>query len=279
MTGPRILRVFPRRTAATPTDALAWIGDPGLFTPEFDEVHVSCSFTWDLPEAERLVGAWSRYAPTRIGGPATGMRGEEFIPGRYVAPGYVITSRGCPNKCWFCKVWQREGDVRELPIHDGHNLLDDNILACSEAHIRAVFAMLKRQTEMVQFTGGLEAKLLAPWSAELLCDLRPDHVFFAYDTPDDLEPLRDAVAMLKRCDGGRKQRWIRAYVLCGYPRDTKEAAQERMLTCCRMGVLPMAMLYRGPDGKRNPEWVSFARSWASPQIAGKQMSDALREAI
>ena len=38
-----IARVFPRRTSATPDDELAFIGDPPLFLPGMDEVHVSCS--------------------------------------------------------------------------------------------------------------------------------------------------------------------------------------------------------------------------------------------
>ena len=51
----RIVRVFPRRTSATPTDDLAFVGDPPLFLPEADEVHVSCTFTWDRAEARRLL--------------------------------------------------------------------------------------------------------------------------------------------------------------------------------------------------------------------------------
>lgn len=35
----RIIRVFPRRTKATPDDSMAFIGEPGLFTPEVDEIH------------------------------------------------------------------------------------------------------------------------------------------------------------------------------------------------------------------------------------------------
>ena len=37
----------------------------------------------------------------------------------------------------------REGNLRELPITSGHIVLDDNLLACSEKHIRSVFDMLK----------------------------------------------------------------------------------------------------------------------------------------
>ncbi len=68
--------------------------------------------------------------------------------------GYVITSRGCPNRCWFCAVPKREGGrLRELPVTDGWIITDDNFLACSAKHIDQVFAMLKRQPHRPQFTG------------------------------------------------------------------------------------------------------------------------------
>ena len=56
----RIARVFPRRTAATPTDSLVFINTPPplLNMPEVDEVHVSCTFTWDLRSAEELAYQW-----------------------------------------------------------------------------------------------------------------------------------------------------------------------------------------------------------------------------
>ena len=33
-----------------------------------DEVHVSVTFTWDLPKAERLADLWKYVAPIKIGG-------------------------------------------------------------------------------------------------------------------------------------------------------------------------------------------------------------------
>ncbi|MDR1201986.1 MAG: hypothetical protein LBL58_10220 [Tannerellaceae bacterium] len=97
----RIIRVFPRRTNATPTDELAFIGSPDLFSWDMnvDMVHISITFSWDLPEVAMLEKAWRQVAPVSIGGPATGQRGEEFTPGMYLKKGYVITSRGCPNRC------------------------------------------------------------------------------------------------------------------------------------------------------------------------------------
>jgi hypothetical protein len=269
----RTIRVFPRRTRATPTDNLAVVGRwPELFD-EADEVHVSVTFTWDLPLAEKLAEAWKWVAPVKIGGPATGERGEEFVPGMYVRQGYTVTSRGCPNRCWFCSVWKREGNaVREFPIRDGWNILDDNILACSEAHIRAVFAMLERQPETPQFTGGLEAKLLKPWHAESLRALRPKQLFFAYDTDDDLEPLREAGRMMLAAGFTTASHALRCYVLCGWPKDTTTAAEQRMREAMDAGFTPMAMAWRGQDGKRSPEWARFQREWARPAIVHKANS-------
>jgi hypothetical protein len=267
----RVIRVFPRRTKATPVDDLVRIGEPpGLFD-EADEVHVSAAFTWDLPAAERLARQWAHVAPVKIGGPATGERGEAFEPGVYVRNGYVITSRGCPNSCWFCSVWKREGrTVRELPIRDGWNVLDDNLLACSREHIEAVFAMLHRQKERpgvrVEFTGGLEASRLEWWHAQSLRALRPAQLFFAYDTPDDLPPLRRAAEMMREAGMPFAGHRVRAYVLVGGPKDTFDAAEKRIAETLDMGIVPMAMLYRDRDGRVDPAWRAWTRLRARPAI-------------
>lgn len=263
----RIIRVFPRQTKATPTDALAIINRLPSFFDVADEVHISVAFSWDLPLAESLAKQWGVVAPVLIGGPATGQRSEGFVPGMYIQHGYTITSRGCPNRCWFCNVWRREGDnIRELPIVDGHNILDDNLLACSEAHIRAVFAMLQRQKQRAVFTGGFEARRLKPWHCELLADLKPARMFFAYDTPDDYEPLITAGKLLQQYGFGHKNRTTAAYVLCGYPKDTFDSAEQRMHNTIAAGFMPMAMLYRDKKGARDPEWQRWARLWARPAI-------------
>ena len=264
-----IARVFPRRTKATPNDALCFFDAPGLFPVTCDEVHVSCAFTWDMPRAEYLAREWEAQGYTvKLGGPATGMRGEDFVPGRYLANGYVITSRGCENNCWFCEVWKRDGGIRELPITDGWNVLDDNLLQCSESHIREVFDMLKRQHNPVEFTGGLEAARLKPWHVDLLADLKPKQMFFAYDTADDYEPLIVAGRMLTEAGFTLASRSLRAYVLIGYPGDTFDAADRRLRQTLEAGFMPMAMLYRDRDheGKTNYEWRRFQRLWARPAL-------------
>lgn len=260
----RIIRVFPRATKATPNDELSFVACPPPFYAEADEVHISVLFTWDLPFADYLAEQWKHVAPVKIGGPATCQPSGVFAPGMYVKNGYTITSRGCPNKCWFCSVHKREPVLKELKIHDGWNLLDDNILACSEQHIKNVFAMLKRQKEKPQFTGGLEAKILKPWHVELLADLKPKQMFFAYDTPDDYEPLLQSSKML--IDAGFNRNSMRCYVLIGYPKDTFTEAENRLYNVLKLGFFPMAMLWKNDNGDSKIDWKKFQREWARPAI-------------
>ncbi len=264
-----IARVFPRRTKATPDDPLAFTSPPpkeGL--PGLDEVHISVAFTYDMEKACALAEQWMKLGvPVRMGGPAFHAPGGDFVPGMYLKKGYVITSRGCPNRCWFCSVPAREGGtLRELPITEGYNILDDNLLACSEGHIRAVFDMLMRQEEKPVFTGGLEARLLRSWHVDLLREARARRMYFAYDTPDDYAPLVDAGRLLR--DGGITRASHRAacYVLIGYRGDTMEAAEKRLRDTWAAGFLPYAMLYRNEDGAVDADWRKFQRLWVRPEI-------------
>lgn len=282
MKSANILRIFPRRTKATPSDRLVVINKtPDLFPPDgIDEIHVSVAFTYDKSRGEQLADAWSMLGyPVKIGGPAYNEPGDIFVPGRYLKPGYVITSRGCPNNCWFCSVPKREGrKIRELPVADGWKVLDDNLLACSPTHRNAVFDMLARQPHPVEFTGGLESKRLTPAIAEQLAKLRIQTLYFAYDEPDDFEPLIAAVDLLKQCQV--KIHNLRCYVLMGYQDDSFALATKRLEAVCALGVMPMAMLFKGQnDNEQNSNWDSFQRTWAAPQsirLKMKQVQSGLK---
>lgn len=263
----QIIRVFPRITKATPIDSRTFFGPPELFIPVVDEIHISVAFTWDIPKAEWLAYQWEKIAPVKIGGPAYNQPGAEFEPGKYLKPGYVITSRGCPNKCWFCSVWKREPQLKELEIKNGWNVVDDNLLACSEKHIRSVFAMLKNQKQRPLFTGGLEAAKLKDWHIDLLADVKAKRLFFAYDTPDDLEPLQIAVRKIFNAKFlSQSSHGVRCYVLMGYPGDTINNAEKRLIDVVKTGTFPMAMVYRDYNGNRKQEWIKFARKWSRPEI-------------
>lgn len=257
-----VIRVFPRRTKWTPTDDLAFVGDPPLMRPDVDEVHVSVTFTWDISEALRLRDAWSQHYPlVRVGGPAFDDPGGDFVPGRYIKEGVTITSRGCPFRCPWCFVPQREGALRELPITDGWIVQDNNLLACSQGHILAVFGMLGRQRRGVVFSGGLDTKLLRPWHAELLGTIRVREIWVSCDT-------RRHLAFLKRAGGllaGLPPKKRRCYALIGYGSEEVGEAEARLRAIYEAGFLPFAQLYRNGQPKAwSAEWRALARKWSRP---------------
>ena len=133
--------------------------------------------------------------------------------------------------------------------------------------------MLKRQNEKPVFTGGLEAKLLKPWHVTLLREVKAKRMYFAYDTPDDYEPLVCAGKILQ--DGGisRASRRAYCYVLIGYQGDTMKKAEKRLRDAWRAGFFPYAMLYRDEKGETDPEWRKFQRNWVRPQLIYHQLKD------
>jgi hypothetical protein len=273
--GPRRLaRVFPRITKATPKDALAFFGPPPrLFPFKIDEVHVDCTFTADKPHAEWLAEQWRVLGlPVLVDGVAYGNPGREFVAGRYIKPGYVFTSRGCPRRCWFCSVWKRDPEPRLLPVQDGWNILDDNLLACPEAHVRAVFQMLSRQGRQIEFTGGLEALSLQDYQVGLLANLKPrPNCFFAYDPGDAFETLESAARRMIAAGFTACSHRLRVYVLIGFPKDTFAEAEKRLSSMVKIGFTPHAMLWQPetPSAQRwapSPVWGRFQRQWARPAI-------------
>lgn len=268
----KLIRVFPRRTKATPDDALALCRPPDLLD-EADEVHISVAFTYDKPVAERWAEEWRHVAPVKIGGPAYGDSTLEFVPGRYIKHGYTITSRGCPRRCWFCKVWKQHPEATPLPaIAEGWNVLDDNLLACPRPHVEAVFDMLRQQKRRAEFTGGLEALSLQDYQVDLLAGLSPKPTcFFAYDPGDEFETLASAARRLLAAGFTTASHRLRCYVLIGFPKDTMDAATKRLTDIQSVGFTPMAMLWRPgspAEEKHAPglEWRRFQRRWARPAI-------------
>jgi hypothetical protein len=260
----KIARVFPTRTSMSPTDANAYFGQPDLYTPrDYDEVHVSVAFTWDIPKVDQLVEAWAAFGEAvKVGGVAIdGESSGPFTPGLYVGNGGVITSRGCPNRCAWCIVKDRP--LIELPVMAGNNVLDNNVLACSSGHLDSVFRMLSAERE-VKFTGGLEADRITDGIAERLRSLRLRRVYLAYDHPSRLNGFRRATRILRK---HLSREMVSTYVLIGHDGDTIDKAEGRVRAAWEAGAMPFAMLYRNQAGEYPQpakEWRRFQRSWVRP---------------
>ena len=276
----RIIRVFPRRTNATPDDALAVVGRAPELWDNADKVLISVAFDADRQKAEELAEKWAVVAPVEIGGPAYHERtpAGEFEPGMFLKRGYTITSRGCPNRCHFCKVPEREGSLRLLDIKDGWNVLDNNLLACPQEHQRKVFDMLQRQPHAPRFTGGIEACRVTPWHAEWFAKLKPESLWMAYDCPADYEPLRHACKTLY--DVGmiapHRSKRVGAYVLMGERGDTPADARKRLERVIALGIKTQAMLFdNGRECRADdmPEWWDLRRKFTDAREVGAMVAE------
>lgn len=268
-----MIRVFPRKTLWTPTDSLSFVGDAPLFLPPEQPVHISVTFTWDIPEAERLYRSWSRfYSDVQLGGPAFGDKGDHFVPGRYVRSGVVVTSRGCPKECPWCFVPKREGKTRELPIMEGWDVIDNNLLACTPEHIERVFEMLRRQPKPIRLSGGLDADMFTEWHRDLLATIRLQFAWFAADHMGAMDNLASVGKLMASFPRQKK----RAYVLIGYQGESITQADKRLRQVFNMGFDPMAMLYRDDSMGLNAwtsDWRRLAKLWSRPAAYRSMMKD------
>ena len=259
-----LIRVFPRRTSYTPKDNMAFIGDPPLFRPDADEVHVSVTFTWDKKQGERLAEAWALHYPNvKLGGVVYGMADSDFIPGKYVKYGVTFTTRGCNNSCKWCLVPKYEGKLFEIKnFHPGWIIADNNLLQANHEHIERVFDMLRDQPKAAEFSGGIQASLVTDWFADLLKTIRVHQLFLAADTDNALKPLEHALDKLSFL--GRNK--LRVYTMIGL--ESKQEAEKRMEKVWELGGMPFAQLYQPPDRfiKYDWEWRNLARQWSRPAI-------------
>lgn len=269
----KIARIFPTKTSMSPQDRDAYFSTPELFMPEYDEVHISVTFIWDIEKGYWLKKQWEHIAPVKIGGVAINGEGGEFNPGMYIKRGATITSRGCPNNCPWCLV---NGKLKELEIKPGRIICDNNLLACSESHISKVFKMLKNQ-KAIEFSGGLESKRITEKIVIELSKLSIRHIFLAYDKKSALKDLKKSGKILNKYFN-RNQ--LRCYVLVGYKNDTIECAKARLIESWEAGFFPFCMLYRDEKEEyrnRNREWSQLQRIWTRPAITKAYVKNGFKD--
>lgn len=264
-----IIRVFPVRTKWTPTDELAFVGNPPLFLPKDEKtpVFVSCVFTWERAWAERVADSWRfHYRDVRIGGPAYETRPTKFVPGRFLKKDCTITSYGCPKKCGWCNVPVIDGALRELEtIHPGWIVQDNNLLACSREHLEKVFDMLRAQKRNIFFNGGLDKHFMEPWHRDLFDSIPIGELWFACDQEKDLPALEAILPMLD----GIPLRKRRCYTMLGYQGETLDQAKRRLERVLELGFMPFSQLYQPPTAKQptivySAEWKALNKKWCRP---------------
>lgn len=265
-----VIRVFPAKTAWTPVDDLSFVGLPPALSDRFSllprslPVFISVVFTWHRAIAERIAASWSQHFDTVfVGGPAYDDAGDEFTPGLFLKAGCTITSRGCPKNCGWCSVPKREGKIRELTIKPGWIVQDNNLLACSPEHLRAVFDMLRAQDRAIFFNGGLDKHYLQPWHRELFDSIKIGELWFACDTGADITSLERAARILN----GISIEKLRCYTMIGYEGETLADAERRCARVYELGFLPFCQLFQpinAPLKVYDNDWRKVHRTWARP---------------
>lgn len=114
------------------------------------------------------------------------------------------------------------------------------------------------------------------WHCDLLRESKAKKMYFAYDTPDDYEPLVKAGEMLRNAGITAKSHAASCYVLIGHKGDSFEKAEERLKKTIKAGFFPYAMLYRDESGSVDQEWKKFQREWLRPQIVGTKFREIWR---
>ena len=179
---------------------------------------------------------------------------------------FGFMSRGCPRSCEFCHVEAKEGrqavkvaDLKEF--WDGQKnikLLDPNTIACKEW--RDILGQLQESGALVDFTQGLDIRIMTPEKIEEIMKIRIDQVHFAWDNYEEKEIILPKLKEFAEITGwGSRKRSV--YVLTNF-NTTLEQDLERVYTLRDMGYTPYIMIYnkqgvkKGSDMRRLQRWVN-----------------------
>lgn len=262
--GKRILRVFPHRNSYTPNDDQVFYGMPPLIIPEHDEIHISCTFTWDKKYCEELKYQWEvrTQKEVKLGGVAYQSNAYDFYQGLYIKSNIIFTSRGCNNNCSWCCVPKIEGKLKELPVLCGNIIQDNNFLQTNKKHKDKVFEMLKTQ-KSICFKGGLEPDLIDDHFVDNITSLKIKELWLACDDENSIYGFKKGCQKLIKAGFTREK--IRCYVL-SYGKN-RDADERRAREVYEAGAMPFVQLYRDFSDKKtvyDKDWNAWARMWQRP---------------
>ena len=193
--------------------------------------------------------------------PDYGLYGNQFAD---TAFGFL--TRGCPRGCPFCIVSAKEGresrQVADLSeFWNGQRnvkLLDPNLLACSRRE--TLLRRLEKSGAWVDFTQGLDIRLMDREAVRLLSALKIRQIHFAWDDPK--QDLSGAFRQFKVWSGIKDYRKLGVYVLTNY-NSTQEEDLMRVYALRDLGYSPYVMVY---DKEHAPIAVRRLQRWCNNRI-------------
>lgn len=181
-----------------------------------------------------------------------------------------MTSRGCPRGCSFCHVAAKEGrcSVKVANVSDfwnGQNeikVLDPNITACKDK--RELMQQYIDTGAKIDFTQGLDIRLLNQFDIEAINKMRVGTLHFAWDNPnDDLKEKFEDFAKGFR----RKSNIGMVYCLTNF-NSTLEQDLYRIYTLRDLGYDPYVMVYNKPSA---PKEIRHLQRWCNNKIIFKSV--------
>lgn len=256
-------------------DTVAWY-EP-MFSGHCDKVYMSKVFTFTedyqyfIDAGEIIRGGTGYHYPD--GGVELPKEIEHIYPDYSLYPKYTkdtaygFLTRGCPRGCGFCIVGAKEGctsikvaDLSEFWKDQKYIiLLDPNITACKDW--ADLFQQLIDSRAWVDFSQGLDIRLMTEDKAEMLKHIKIKQVHFAWDNYNDKDSILPKFKSFKSITGWDKRK-LQVYVLVNY-NSTREEDLERIYTLRELGYWPYVMIFEKeklPKGhviRRLQRWVNM----------------------
>ena len=189
---------------------------------------------------------------------------------------YGFLTRGCPNACPFCIVSRKEGrksvkvaDLSEFWNGQKHiKLLDPNILACKEHPV--LLEQLAESGSYVDFTQGLDARLLTEDNVRLLARIKTKTVHFAFDLMQNEKRILRGLEMYRDI-AQPNVRDVGVYVLTNYNTTLQEDLY-RIYRIREIGFTPYVMVYDKPNAPKVTRWL---QRWCNNRTIYRSVSDFL----
>lgn len=230
----------------------------------FDETY-SPDIDW-LPNADEIIKGGTGYNLETVLPPEI----EHIYPDYSLYPeltkdtAYGFLTRGCPRACDFCIVAKKEGrcSVKVADLSEfwrgqkNIKLLDPNLLACKGRY--DLLDQLAKSKAYVDFTQGLDIRLMSDRAAEYINAMKIKQIHFAWDNPkDDLRKYFEAYAKVAKHKP--KGAFGTVYVLTNFG-STIDDDLYRIYTLRDMGYDPYVMIYDKPNAskeiKRLQRWCN-----------------------
>lgn len=189
---------------------------------------------------------------------------------------YGFLTRGCPRACPFCIVSRKEGrqSVKVADLSEWWSgqqeikLLDPNLLACPDHP--DLLEQLAESRARVDFTQGLDARLLTMDSIATINQIKLKGIHFAWDFMKDEEPVLRGLDLYAE-NAARKPHgsWATVYVLTNYD-TTMDENLYRINTLRDRNFDPYVMIYDKPNA---PQEVRLLQRWCNNRLIFKSEPD------